>query len=195
MPESVNRSAGNGHGAGPHPLPRRRTLSGAREFAFFPAAVVAFVVNDREEFLLLRHPKRAGWESVSGALEDGETVLAGACREVAEEAGPDVSVLPLGTVHASSFHYDEQVPFMISVMYLMRYIEGPIMPGDDMQGSEWGWFGIDRILSGEVPLLAPPGQPWLYARALDLFRLWRSENARSLQPDLSEATRARCGRS
>ena len=45
-------------------------------------SVLAFVVNEKEEILLLAHPKReGGWEVVNGALEAGETVLEGALRE------------------------------------------------------------------------------------------------------------------
>lgn len=63
------------------------TAANGRQFAGFSAAVLAFIVNADEELLLLAHPGRSDrWEVPNGALEAGETVLAGVLREVREEA-------------------------------------------------------------------------------------------------------------
>src|SRR5262245_47151731 len=100
------------------------SLSG-RTFATFPAAVVVPIVNRREELLLLESRRRPGlWEPVNGAVEDRETLLEAALREVREEAGPDLRVRPLGVVHASTFAYDVRVPRMISIVYLMAHEGG-----------------------------------------------------------------------
>ena len=56
-----------------------------RHFACYPAVAI-FIVSAREEILLLQSPKRKRWEVVSGTLETGETVLAGALREVVYES-------------------------------------------------------------------------------------------------------------
>lgn len=75
-------------------------------FAAFPAAVVAAIINDREELLLLSSRRRPGlWEPVNGAVEAGETLLAAALREVHEEAGGDLRVRPLAVAHAATFSY------------------------------------------------------------------------------------------
>ena len=112
------------------------TANGKRHFPCFPIAVLAFIVNEEEEILLLAHPDREGaWEVVNGLLEAGETILAGALRETREEAGSDLRVRPLGTVHAYMFHYDENVPYMVGLCYLMAYEGGNVEPGDDMYGS------------------------------------------------------------
>src|ERR671934_1855234 len=96
-----------------------------RSFATFPAAVVVPIVNEREELLLLESPRRPGrWEPVNGAVDEGETLLEAALREVREEAGPDLRVRPLGVVHASTFAYDARVGRMISVVYLMAHDGG-----------------------------------------------------------------------
>jgi CubicO group peptidase (beta-lactamase class C family) len=82
-----------------------------------------FVVNEQEEILLLAHPKRGGsWEVVNGALEAREPVAEGALRETYEEAGEEVCVRPLGAGHVSTFHYDDNVQYMLSVGYLMAYV-------------------------------------------------------------------------
>jgi 8-oxo-dGTP pyrophosphatase MutT (NUDIX family) len=156
---------------------------GKRRFACFPVAILAFVVNDAEELLLLAHPDRGGaWEVINGALEAGETVLEGALRETREEAGPDVQVRPLGTAHVSSFHYDDQVRYMISLSYLLAYEGGTVHPGDDMAGSEFAWWGLDDLMRDDVELLVPP-EKWVAARAVELYRLWR-DSSEELQPPL-----------
>ena len=156
-----------------------------RQFACSPAAVLVFVVNEQEKFLLLRHPQRSGWEIVNGALDAGETVLAGVLREVAEEVGPAVRVRPLGAVHIQTFHYDEQARFMLSLSYLVAYEGGAVEPGDDMSGSETRWFSLAELLDEETAILVPPQMRWTFRRALQLYRLWQDEEV-PLQPALPE---------
>ena len=116
--------------------PHAITATSGRSFATFPAAVIVPIVNRREELLLLESQRRPGlWEPVNGAVEDGETLLEAALREVREEVGPDLQVRPLGVVHASTFGYDARVQRMISVVYLMAHEGGAAVPGDDMRGS------------------------------------------------------------
>ena len=68
--------------------PQAITATSGRSFATFPAAVVVPIVNKREELLLLESQRRPGlWEPVNGAVEEGETLLEAALREVREEAG------------------------------------------------------------------------------------------------------------
>jgi ADP-ribose pyrophosphatase YjhB (NUDIX family) len=163
-----------------------------RSFATFPAAVVVPIFNRREELLLLESPLRPGvWEPVNGAVEDGETLLEAARREVSEEAGPDVQVRPLGVVHASTFAYDVGVQRMISVVYLMAYEGGDVIPGDDMRGSDVRWVTAEAIESEGLRLLRPMDQAWLRRRALDMFRLWHPEPPVALQGPLTPAARFR----
>jgi 8-oxo-dGTP pyrophosphatase MutT (NUDIX family) len=167
------------------PRPFQRSVDGKRRFACFPAAVVVFLIDADERFLLLEHPARPGlWEVVNGGLEHGECILAGALRELSEEAGPLVKAKPLGTVHASSFHFDDEIQFMISISYAMLYEGGPIEPGDDMTGSRFLWKSLPDIEAERLPLLVPSTGLWPFRRALEVFRLWR-DHEDPLQPDLS----------
>jgi 8-oxo-dGTP pyrophosphatase MutT (NUDIX family) len=157
-----------------------------RSFATFPAAVVVPIVNQRAELLLLESPRRPGWwEPVNGAVDNGETLLEAALREVREEAGPDLQVRPLGVVHASTFAYDVRIQRMISVVYLMAHEGGAAVPGDDMRGSRVRWATLDAIESDGLRLVPPLDQTWLRQRTVDLFRLWKSEPAVLLQRPLS----------
>jgi 8-oxo-dGTP pyrophosphatase MutT (NUDIX family) len=168
--------------------PHTIAASSGRSFAAFPAAVVVPIVNRQEELLLLESQRRPGWwEPVNGAVDDGETLLEAALREVREEAGPDLRVRPLGVVHASTFAYDARVPRMISVVYLMAHEGGAAVAGDDMRGSRVHWAALTAIESGGLRLLPPLDQAWLRRRTVDLFRLWEPEPAVLLQGPLSSS--------
>jgi ADP-ribose pyrophosphatase YjhB (NUDIX family) len=148
-----------------------------RRFACSPAAVLGFIVNSHEEILLMSNPnEEMGWQVVNGAMEAQETPLEAVLRETKEETGDDIQVRPLGIVHVSSFHYDENVQFMLSIGYLLAYEGGEIVPGDDMAGSEYRWWSLDEILSEEIILIIPPDEKWMIERAIELYRLWRGSD-------------------
>jgi 8-oxo-dGTP pyrophosphatase MutT (NUDIX family) len=159
----------------PMPQPTIQTADGKRNFACSPAAVLAYIINENEQILFLSSPKRPGWwENVNGALEAGESVLDGVLRETREEAGPEIQVRPLGTLHVSTYHYDESAMFMLSLNYLLAYEGGRVIPGDDMIGSDFRWLSFEEITGGQYQLLPPSDQPWLIHRAIELYRLWRN---------------------
>ncbi len=168
----------------PNQQPYVTTVNGKRQFACSPAAILVFIVNEKEEVLLLSHPKRnGGWEVINGALEAGETVLEGALRETREEAGEQVRVRPLGAVHIATFHYDVQVEYMLSLGYLMAYEGGDVEPGDDMAGSEYRWWSVEELMDESVQFISPPDKKWLVQRAVELYRLWKGQKV-ELQPEL-----------
>ncbi len=174
-----------------NPQPHIMTVDGIRRFACSPIAVLGIIVNEREEILLLAHPDQPrGWQVVNGAMEAGETALEAALRETYEEAGSSLRVRPLGTVHVSAFHYDENVRYMLSVAYLFAFESGEIQPGDDMEGSEYRWWSLAEITSEDVELIIPPGEKWLIARAVDLYRLWRQDDVAN-QPGFDLSVRGK----
>lgn len=172
----------------PNKQPFVTTLgSNPRQFVTVPVALQAIIVNSEEKILLLSSPTRKlGWQLVTGAMEADETVLEGTRREVAEEVGPDVRVKPLGSVHAQSFRYDENVPYMLSHFYLFSYEGGSIVPGDDMIGSEFRWWALDELEDDTIHFHVT-AQAWILNRAIQLYRLWRNEPERPLQPPVDEA--------
>ena len=115
-----------------------------RRFACFPAAILAFIVDDASRFLMMARPGGEGWQTISGAVEANESQRDALLREVSEEAGNDLQIAPLGVAHAFSYPYS------------------PAM--SDMSGSEVGWFGLDEL---SEPSFNPvvPEQPWLFERA------------------------------
>lgn len=156
-----------------------------RRFAGFAAAVLVFIIDPpTRRFLLFSSPskrRRPGWEIVSGGLESEETPLAGLTREVAEEVGPEVRLDVLGTVHVWSWRYDDSVTHMLSIAFVASYVDGQVVPGDDMLGSEVRWATLDEIQglvasgSGLVPR-----ELWLFERALQCFDLWSSVDTDAL---------------
>ncbi|MBN2006891.1 MAG: NUDIX domain-containing protein [Anaerolineae bacterium] len=163
------------------------TVNTKRQFTCFPVAVLSYIINEREEFLLLAHPQRRGWWEVpNGGMEAGESLLDCALREAHEEAGPDLRLRPLGVVHAYNFHLDPQVVYMFSIGYLLAYAGGTVMPGDDMAGSRFAWFGLDDFSRDDVHVVVPPDGKYMFRRARDLYRLWRDCDD-DLQPSLHES--------
>jgi ADP-ribose pyrophosphatase YjhB (NUDIX family) len=158
-----------------------------RRFACSAAAVQAIVISPDEKTLLLSSPTRnrdGAWQVASGALEAGETVLDGALREAHEELGKDIRLRPLGTVHVQTFHYDENVQYMIAIYYLFAYEGGEVQPGDDMQGSQYRWWSLEELDDDRVKIFIPPGQKWIFKRAVDLYRLWKGQTWELQSPQL-----------
>ena len=168
------------------------TLDGKRRLACIPAAVLGIIVNEREEVLLLSHTEQhGGWQVINGAMEAGETVLQAALRETYEEAGSGIRVRPLGTVHVSTFPYDETIRYMLSIAFLFAYDGGEIQPGDDMSGSEYRWWSLKDLSSEEVDLIIPPGEKWVIERAVDLYRLWNQGEDYVKQPGFDQSVRGK----
>jgi ADP-ribose pyrophosphatase YjhB (NUDIX family) len=150
------------------------TSENGRRFACNPAAVLVVIVNEQEQVLLFAHPARGGrWEVVSGAVEADETVLEAVLRETREEAGRDLTVRALGTVHTYTYRYDANIPCMISIAYLLAHEGGDIEPGDDMHGSAYRWWSLSAVERERPELFVPHQQRWLLERAVGLYRLWR----------------------
>lgn len=136
------------------------------------------MVSPEESTLLPSSPIRnpdGAWQVVSGALEAGETVLEGTLREAQEELGRDILVGPLGTIHVQTFHYDENVQYMIAIYYFLAYEGGEVCPGDDMQGSQYRWWSVAELEDKKVNIAVPPGQKWILKRAIELYRLWKGQ--------------------
>ena len=148
-----------------------------RRFAGFAAAVLVFIIDpSTRRFLLLSSPPkrgRPGWEIVNGGLDAGESVLEGVRREVAEEAGPEVALRVLGSVHSWTYRYDSSVTHMLSLAFVGAYEGGDVVPGDDMTGSMVWWASLDEVRSlaaaGDGLI---PEDVWVFERALSLFDLW-----------------------
>lgn len=169
-----------------------------RRFAGFAAAVLVFIVDPlTRRFLLLSSPAkrlRPGWECISGGLEAGETLLAAVRREVAEEAGPSVRLDVLGTVHAWTLRYDDEVQHLICPAFVAAYLGGDVDPGDEMAGSAVRWATLEDVQELEHSGSLIPEHSWVFERALECFDLWSSREA-SAQPGWETVAVTRSSRS
>lgn len=139
-----------------------------REFALFPVAVMAIVVDRRGRFLLLRRPGKRGWESVSGAMERGEKPLACLQRELREELGRTFRFRVAGLFHSGSFRLDRRVDEMVCLGYAVLHLGGEVAPGDDMAGAEARWMTLAEIVRRRD--VEVPSNPDLFRRARALCR-------------------------
>ena len=55
-------------------------------------SAAAVVVNERNELLLIKGPRR-GWEMPGGQVEEGESLSQAAVRETKEESGIDIEII------------------------------------------------------------------------------------------------------
>lgn len=159
----------------PNQQPTIVAENGLRTFTCSPVAVAVLVVNEHEQILLGYHNRRQRWEIVSGMLEARETIVDGALRELREEMGAQIRARPLGVLHASTFRYDDNAQFMISISYLLAYEGGEPVPGDDMSNGGYQWAGLDELMSGRT-VVGIPHDKWILGRAIDMYRLWKDEN-------------------
>jgi len=54
-------------------------------------AAAAIVINEENEILLIKGPKR-GWEMSGGQVEEGESIVQAAIRETKEESGIEIEI-------------------------------------------------------------------------------------------------------
>lgn len=125
--------------------------------AHFPRLAALAVTLRGDQVLLARrrNPPDAGlWGFPGGHVEPGETALAAAVRELAEETGviatprrylDNVDLIRHTTAGALEFHF-------LLAGVLCDYVSGQPVAGDD--ALEAAWFPVEAVLSGALPLSA-----------------------------------------
>ena len=114
-----------------------------------PVQVCVFLFREREsrrEYLLLHRVTRLGafWQGVTGALEEGETLLQAAQREVLEE-----TALTPAEIHSLEFSYRFPVADEWRELYapdmneIVEHVFIARVPGDDptlsLEHDSWQW--------------------------------------------------------
>ena len=116
--------------------------------------LVKIIVHDGERVLLLhRRPERGDfWQPVSGTIEEDESAVATARRELVEETGHAAEPVPLDLTQS----------FLIESQYLASRYPSPIIASeivfraevdsrvpiriDTREHDDWGWFTLDQAL-------------------------------------------------
>lgn len=100
-------------------------------------SAAAIVLNERNEILLIRGPRR-GWEMPGGQVEEGESLAQAAIRETKEEAGVDIEIVRFCGI------YQNVEKCICNTLFLARYVGGePIATSESLES---GFFPIDQAL-------------------------------------------------
>lgn len=165
----------------PAPHPTITTAAG-RELACYPAAVLAFIVDSFDRFLLVRKPGQTGWEVITATLEPGESVQEAVMREVKTAAGPEFLTTYLGVLDTFTFLFDANLPPLVSICCLLRHKGGEIRKGRELREADFKWWQISEL--DDIDLVAPRGRWDLLTRAVDMSRYLR--DARNPDEDRGE---------
>lgn len=109
----------------------------------FPVHIVAaggFVVNNKNEVLLLKSPRYGDWEFPGGQIEEGETIPQGLEREVFEETGVVVKTKSLIGVYSNIGN-----PPIVNMDFLCEYVSGEPKISDE--SVEVKWVNRDEALN------------------------------------------------
>lgn len=121
----------------------------SRDFPDRPVVGVGTVVWSGERVLLVRRgrPPRLGqWSLPGGAQELGETVAETARREVREEAGIEITLVPepIATIDLIERAPDGRVRVHYTLIdFVAEALPGPLIAGDD--AAEARWFALDEV--------------------------------------------------
>ncbi len=101
-------------------------------------AATVVVLNENNKILLIKQRNR-GWVYPGGYVENGESIKAGAIREVKEESGIDIEVTKFCGV------YQEVKNSKFIFLFLGKSIGGAL--SSSFESLEAGYFTIDEALS------------------------------------------------
>lgn len=117
-----------------------------------------FVVN-RRRVLLRKHDKHKIWLSVGGHVEPGEDPVEAAVREVREEVGLDVEIIPTseildterekyGHLIAPVFvnrHFVKDEHEHVTFVYFAESSSDEILEGDGEKSEDCRWFSAEEL--------------------------------------------------
>lgn len=100
-------------------------------------SAAAIVLNDRDEILLIKGPRR-GWEMPGGQVEEEESIRDAAIRETKEESGIDIEVTKFCGI------YQNVGKSICNTLFLGKPIGGK--PTTSSESLEVGFFPIKLAL-------------------------------------------------
>jgi 8-oxo-dGTP pyrophosphatase MutT (NUDIX family) len=126
-------------------------------------SVSAIIFNNKKKILLVSKDGISSWQVVTGWLEN-EDIQDGIKREISEELGKiRFKIYDILDVH--SFHHKKKD--LISVWYLLKYLDGQIQPSDDIEGYSFSWFDYSELKQLNISC---PKQFELFEKAFYLIK-------------------------
>ncbi len=102
-------------------------------------AVGGFVVNEKNQVLMLKSPRDEDWEFPGGQVEESETLPHALEREVFEETGIVVKVKSLIGIYSNT-----RKPSILNMDFLCEYVSGE--PATSAESSVVEWVERDEVL-------------------------------------------------
>ena len=100
-------------------------------------SAAAIVLNDRNELLLIKGPRR-GWEMPGGQVEEGESIQQAAVRETKEESGIEIEIIKFCGI------FQNVERSICNTLFLGKAIGG--QPTTSPESLEVGFFPIKKAL-------------------------------------------------
>lgn len=105
-------------------------------------SVNVFVVNDRDEVLMIRRTDNDNWAVPGGALDLGESVPQAAVRETLEETGITCEITGLVGIYSDPKHIiyytsDGEARQEFSIAFTARPVSGEPRPSDESKEVLW----------------------------------------------------------
>jgi 8-oxo-dGTP diphosphatase len=104
-------------------------------------SAAAIVVNDKNELLLIKGPRR-GWEMPGGQVEEGESLSQAAIRETKEESGIDIEIIKFCGI------FQNVENSICNTLFLAKPIGGELTISSE--SSEVGFFPMEEALDKVV---------------------------------------------
>jgi len=101
-------------------------------------SAAAIVINDKNELLLIKGPRR-GWEMPGGQVEEGESLSQAAIRETKEESGIDIEIMRFCGIFQNIGNS------ICNTLFLAKPIGGELIRTSESLDS--GFFPIEEALN------------------------------------------------
>lgn len=105
-------------------------------------SVNVFVVNDRDEVLMIRRTDNDNWAVPGGAVDLGESVPEAAVRETREETGINCEITSVSGIYSDPKHIifytsDGEARQEFSLVFTARPLSGEPTPSDESKEVVW----------------------------------------------------------
>lgn len=118
------------------------------------------------------------WGSGGGHLELGESLMAGALRELEEEAGSDLKVTNVSFLGV--YNFTEMKPkHYVDISFSAEYVSGEPTNNAPNETTDWQWFDLDDL---PAPLFPPVA---IYLTAFKSGEKFFDSHVNIYEPDIT----------